>query len=391
MSFLGGNGGSLCGLPTYEVLVNTIPADRLAEVAVAYFGAVAALAKGSYGVGTPVPSIVGDFRAQVEDVVVEGSVGDGAVEEAGEARGVRDFGHVTATRREVLSAEAVESKLETAGVLVGDTGYCYLLAVVPGKVALAKREMGKNPVLAELVTRPREWFEGDSYLRGLKVFRNGDVWHLDVVDMWSGFPPATNFLTMLRSVHGVPCPTGSLGAALAVYPRCEFPLADLGKDQLGDGSSSVAEVLAALAGRPEAAAELVQVGCADALVGAASLSDVAKARQRVLQAVGDAALTLCVTERCAVQGTSAQALQEARTGITSNANLAGAFQRSVFFTSFAGGHVSSMSVKVLGGSVEALLGSVFRAFGIASVDKVAQALGLYQGTGVADVQPDFGG
>jgi len=107
-----------------------------------------------------------------------------------------------------------------------------------------------------------------------------------------------------------------------------------------------------------------------ALLGAAD-----KTRSRVLQAVGDNALSLALSIRVLDSGGSAQEYQELRSVVSNNAFLAGKFGPSVFYTVFQDVG-STLSPKTGGGAVEALVGTVFIVRGMPAVQELMKILGI---------------
>lgn len=100
-----------------------------------------------------------------------------------------------------------------------------------------------------------------------------------------------------------------------------------------------------------------------------------KTRSRVLQAVGDNALSLVLSVRVLDSGGSAQEYQELRSRVSNNAYLAGKFGSSVFYAAFQDVG-STLAPKTGGGALEALVGTVFLVRGFPAVRELLTVLGI---------------
>lgn len=111
---------------------------------------------------------------------------------------------------------------------------------------------------------------------------------------------------------------------------------------------------------------------------AALLDTVDKRSMKVLEAVGDAALTLAIASKCSREFRTTQEYQTARSAITSNSTLSSAYVDNGLdkYVTFVAG-VSPGQGNVGAYMLEAILGTLYEVHGIDSVDMACRVLGLY--------------
>lgn len=144
---------------------------------------------------------------------------------------------------------------------------------------------------------------------------------------------------------------------------------------LADKFGDLQTCLACLAGEPDHKfpdGDLRLVGLSAALLDSDS-----KKRLKLLEAVGDNALSMAVASRCLARGLSAQTYQEARSVVTSNGKLAELFVKEGLdkFVSFAAGVVPSS--KVGANSMEAFAGLIYADLGMSGVISFCTNSGLF--------------
>lgn len=123
--------------------------------------------------------------------------------------------------------------------------------------------------------------------------------------------------------------------------------------------------------------DAVRAGVGLAACAAAMLPGADKERLRVLAAVGDSVLTAVLATEAACRETTVQELQEWRSYVTSNSQLAARFADSPFPPAFhwVGGRQSLMS-RVGADAMEALIGVAFMAGGVASAARLISFVGI---------------
>lgn len=156
--------------------------------------------------------------------------------------------------------------------------------------------------------------------------------------------------------------------------------------QVGEDSESVMyaqssvsgynKALVRIAGKPEA--RLAPERLALLSKSAALLSSEQKREMKMLEGLGDAALTLAVAEKCVREKRTPQEYQNARSAVTANATLSKVYVASGLdkYVMFASG-VSPGQGNVGAYALEALLGTFQQVFGCSGVYAACETLGIF--------------
>lgn len=246
------------------------------------------------------------------------------------------------------------------------TGYCYSLILAGASTDSSARQLiGPNPSVASVLRSPLEFFSVDRLNVGVDCSLDGTM-HMHSTGAYGFGQVAATVIQ--RSGDGLYLPLGSLGHYVAVHYE---PIVGLhvSKDcVLGALPADVQLMLGVLSRLSGLSVDAFDHADAGLVVKTAAFHDApAKTRLRMLEAVGDNALSMVVAQRCLGEGLSVQDYQTARSLLTSNVHLAGLFVKTglVSNVQFAAG--VPRDGKVGAGCFEAMLALVYGAGSMSSV------------------------
>jgi len=272
-------------------------------------------------------------------------------------------------------------------------GYCYLWVIKKTSTKEAVNLLGPWPTIDELLETPRCWFANDRLgcARATEEVE-GLTYHIETRDGVGDVGVLPLFAIRRVAATGGSWPAGSLGDDDTLWEGVTPASCagvdgdtDIGgykeyfeayKKRCGPGGPQLGSWLASAAGEPGhvfADADLVVISKTAAMHATED-----KRRLRMLEATGDATITLAVAIKCANERRTAEEYQNARSAVTSNPALSALYARVAVsgFVTVPGGVDPGLG-KVGAGIIEAFIGLTCEKLGLKAAMKLCGTLGVF--------------